>query len=174
MENVQEIESPSASDQNDAKDVNQFFLPESLVKIVAKIANFLELSSIDEFSILDTLQFAIGKNINSETIADEKGMSIFLLNVVRISKKFNSASSTKPQLEKLLADLEISSEEFHQQEFAVFKSMDFQIQTPVLAEQVYKFIEVFMKDFNRKEVIFAVALDILRIVYASRESIHKT
>jgi hypothetical protein len=170
MENV---DHPPASDKSNVRDSNQNFLPESLVKLVAKIANFLELSSIDEFSLLDTLQFAIDKNIDSD-ISDEKGMAIFLLNVVRISGKFNSASSTRSQLEKLLADLEISAEDFHQQEFAVFKFLDFQIQTPVLAEQVYELIEVFMKEFRRKELIFAIALNILRIVYASRESIFKT
>lgn len=168
------MENPAASSTHPKQDLeNQFFLPVSLTKIVMKIAKAFKFSSYDEFSLLDTLQFVLSKNIEME-INDEKGMTIFLLNVVRISEKFNTAEMVMSKLETIFPQLGISSEEFNRVEFKIFETIDFHVQPPAVVELLYNLIEEKLGDLKRKDFVFEFSLDILRIVYSARSFIYET
>lgn len=151
------------------------FLPESLIKLVMKIAKVYNFSSIDEFSLMDTLQFTIFKNIHNLNIVDEKSMTIFILNIVMITDKFNRTKSTltEAELDQICQKLDISGKELYKQEFAVFKTMEYQIQTPVVVEMIYDFIEKHMTEYKKKHFIYEMALDVMRIVYVMKKYIYE-
>ena len=165
--------SAKSSNTHHNDDYKEFFLPTSLIKLVMKIAKIYQLSSLDEFSVFETLQFALFKSIEIE-ITDEKTMTILIINIIRITEKYNKATSmlTRTKLESLFPQLGITSDEFNQQEFKIFEAIDFQVQNPQIVEMIYKIIETSLSEFIKKEFIFEFSVDILRIVYASRINIY--
>lgn len=159
-----EVESMNLANK-DRESYIEVFLPESLVKLVLKIAKNFKLSCFDEFSILDTLQFACHKNFE-HNFESKKDMTFFIMSVIRITEKFNKASLKVgiPQLG--------SSENLVQKEFKFFKSMDFHVCAPRAVETLHEMIESHLSEFLRKDFIFDFSVDILRIVYAERSKIY--
>lgn len=156
----------------------EIFLPVSLVKLVFKVAKLFRLPSIDEFSILDTLQWSLYKRIKMSDghPVDEKEMCLMLVNIIRLTEKFNKATSklTKIKLDQIFMDLGLTSEEFNSKEFETFKSMDFRIVSPVVVETVYQLIEEHLVGLmNKKDFLFEFSLDVLRLTYVYRTSIYE-
>lgn len=167
-----EPQTPQQDNIVESEDHEEIFLPSSLVTLVFKIAKTFKLTSYDEFSLLDTLQFALSKNFEKEM--NEKTLNIFIINIVRIVEKYNKSGSqlTNLKLAEVFPQLGITNEEYNDQEFQVFKSIEFKVLTPSSVELIYHFIETHLFDLKKKDFIFEFSLDILRIVYAARTKIY--
>lgn len=151
------------------------FLPKSLVKLVQKIAKIFEISSYDEFSLLDTLEFALNRNMEKHEEIDERKMTLLLINIIRLTEKYNKASSqlTKVKIESVFKEIGISSDEFNQGEFETFKLMDFHIVNPISVEIIFNFVEINLRELKaKKEFLFEFSVDILRLVYFWRTQIY--
>lgn len=171
LKQIQECESVQHGNNH-----GELFLPVSLVKLVFKVSKLFRLPSIDEFSMLDTLQWSLYKSIKLSDghAIDEKEMCLMLVNIIRLTEKFNKATSklTKLKLDQIFMDLGITSEEFNSKEFETFKSMDFRIMSPVVAEMVYQLIEEHLVGLMNKDFLYEFSLDVLRLTYVYRTSIY--
>lgn len=158
----------------EAAQQEMIFIPESLVILVLKLARKFEFNSIDVFSLLDTLENTLRRYSKRLGEIDERKMYLLLINIIRISEKFNRASSelTKAKLETIFQDLGLTSNDYNQSEFATFKSMDFKVSTPTVAETIYNLIEVHSDILPRKDSMFEFAMIILRYVYAKKSTIY--
>lgn len=155
---------------------DESFLPESLVKLVLKIAQSFRLKSFDEFSLLDTLQSGLAKYLNALNGQEitETDMIKLIVSIIRVSEKFNNINSefTKVKLDRIFKDLAITNEEFNNQEFATFKAIDFRIESPIVAETVYDLIQKHLNHFKKLDLLLEMSFDILRIVYTFRTEIY--
>lgn len=118
------------------------FLPESLVRLALKIAKAFEISGYNLFSMLDTLQFALEVNYQAQKAIDEKEMTILIVNIIRLSEKYNKMASqlTKIEITRIFGGLQIESE-FNQKEFEHFKSFNYEVKTPKIVEMIYELID---------------------------------
>lgn len=152
------------------------FLPENLVKLVLKIARIFELTSFDEFSLLDTLQFAVVKKVlQVDKDLDERKMILTIVNLIRTTEKFNKSVSTltRIKLSQIFPNLGITDEEFNKDELEVFKLVDFQVVNPVVVELIFNLIGLHFTDPQKKKnFLFEFSLDILRFVYTFRGNIY--
>lgn len=162
--------------QHSDANLGVIFLPTSLVKLVLKVANLFNLTSYDEFSLLDTIEVCLNSAMEKNEELDEQKMTILIINIIRVTEKFNKASSeiTKAQLETIFKELSISSQDFNRQEFETFKAMKFHVMNPHCVEAIYKFIEMHLPEFKLSEnSLFELSLDVLRFVYALKCKIYK-
>ena len=153
------------------------FIPESLVKLAMKIAKSFEIRSYDEFSLLDTLQYGLFQYYQLNTELDnEKELCLLIVNIIRLTNKFNKMDSnlTKVKLDAIFPELQISSKEFNEFEYKVFKAMNFKICTPFIVETIHEIISVnLVKIIDNPEFLFELSLDILRLVYCWRTEIYE-
>lgn len=124
-----------------------FFLPESLVRLVLKITKAFDIGGYNLFSILDTLQFALEVNYHAQIkdlkIIDEKEMTILIVNIIRLSEKFNKMASklAKKEFTQMFGDLQIEMNDFNAKELEHFKSFDYNVKTPKIVEILYVMID---------------------------------
>lgn len=152
------------------------FLPENLVKLVLKIARVFELTSFDEFSLLDTLHLAIVKKVlEVDKNLDERKMIVTLVNFIRITEKFNKSASplARMKLCQIFPNLGITEKEFNNHELEVFKLTGFQVANPVVVELIFNFISLHFSELQKKNFLFEFSMDILRFVYTFRSSIYQ-
>lgn len=95
--------------------LDDIFLPESLVRLVLKIAQKFEISSYGEFIMLDTFQSGLATammKLNDDEELDERQMTLLIVNIVRLSEKSNNVKSplTNVKLDEIFRDLGISSD----------------------------------------------------------------
>ncbi|CRK90442.1 CLUMA_CG004136, isoform A [Clunio marinus] len=154
----------------------RIFLPSSLIKLVFSVSKLFELSSYNEFSLLDTLEFALNAKynlINDRGTFDEKEMAIFIFNVILITVKFNTANpNTRNELQAVMKQLGIENKESIEQEFETFSLMNFKILDPYVVELIFNLVEVHLSAFQGKNDVFEKSLDILRIAYFNRNAIY--
>lgn len=152
------------------------FLPESLVKLTLKIAKTFEIRNYDEFSLLDTLQYGLFQYYQLNTKLDnEKELCLLIVNIIRITDKFNKMDSniTKIRLDAIFPELQITSKEFNDFEYKVFKAMNFKICKPFIVETIYEIIRVHLVNLiNNPDFLYEFSLDILRLVYCWRTEIY--
>lgn len=152
------------------------FLPESLVRLTLKIAKSFEIRNYDEFSLLDTLQYGLFQYYQLDReLENEKELCLLILNVIRLTDKFNKMDSilTKVKLDAIFPELQITSKEFNEFEFKVFKAMSFKICKPFIVETIHELIrEHLVTLIDNPEFLFEFSLDILRLVYCWRTEIY--
>lgn len=153
----------------------EFFLPESLVKLVFKITKIFEISDYNLFSILDTLRYALQENYQAhlkiQKPMDEKEMTILIVNIIRLSEKYNRMSSklTKIEINKIYGNLQIDEKEFNGKEFEHFKSFNFKVEVPTFVETIYGLIDTHLDTISiSKESLMKFALDVLKVFYCWR------
>lgn len=158
--------------QSDISHAIDIFLPDSLVKVVLKLAKKFELSSFNEFSLLDSLQLSLCNQMESGCDMDEKSMVLLVINVIRLTEKFNSAMSRLTQLkvDEVFGELGITNDEFKAHEFEAFKMMNFKFVSPHSFEMVYNLVQTHLTD-ESKDFLFDLSLDVLRFVYCWRSGI---
>lgn len=153
------------------------FLPEYLVRLTLKIAKSFEIRNYDEFSLLDTLQYGLFQYYQLDMeLENEKELSLLILNIIRITDKYNKMDSnlTKVKLDAILPELQITSKEFNDFEFKVFKAMNFKICRPFIVETIYELIsEHLITLIDNPEFLFEFSLDILRLIYCWRTEIYE-
>lgn len=155
---------------------DDLFLLSSIVKIIVKLAKNFELSSVDEFSIMETLHFAMLKNTEAfSDNLDEKAIALFLVNIISISDKFNNAGSkmTQARLEPFLTEFGVTIDQLNSCEFSVFKSIDFEVQQSKAVDLIFDLVSTHLDEQNSKPVLFEIALDILRVVFMKAEEIYE-
>ena len=155
----------------------EVFLPVTLVKLVFKIAQVFQLTSFDEFSLLDTLQQGLNMKLKTFDLEDidERKMCLTIVSIIRVSEKFNNINSefTKVKLDTIFYELGITNEEFNNQEFTTFKEMNYHVETPTAAEALYELIEKHLDDFKKKDFLLEFSLDILRLAYTFKTRIYE-
>lgn len=153
------------------------FLPESLVKLTIKIAKSFEIRSYDEFSLLDTLQYGLFQYYQLNTkLENEKELCLLIINIIRLTDKFNKMDSnlTKVKLDAIFPELQITSKEFNEFEYKVFKAMNFKICTPIIVETIHEIISVHLVNLiDNPDFLLEFSLDILRLVYCWRKEIYE-
>jgi hypothetical protein len=157
-----------------------FILPESLVRLSLKIAKSFDITDCNLFSILDTLQFALEVNfkaqLSSQASIDEKEMTILIVNIIRLSEKYNKAYSklTKVEITKIFGNLQIDRKEVNDKEFEHFKSFNYDVKEPKIVELIYNLIDIHLDTINMtKDSLMTMALDILKIFYCWRVKIYE-
>lgn len=91
------------------------FLPESLVRLVLKIAQKFEISSYGEFIMLDTFQSGLATammKLNDDEELNERQMTLLIVNIIRLSEKSNNVKSplTIVKLDEIFCGLGITSD----------------------------------------------------------------
>lgn len=170
----------SAAAEQIPPESSQFYIPESLVNLVLKIAKEFEISGFNLFSILDTLQFALEMNyqaqLSSQNPWDETEMTILIINIIRLAEKYNKMTSklTKVPITKMYAALDIDPNKINEKEFQHFKSFNFEIKSPVIVETIYKLIDEHMNGISiSKDKVMVFSLDVLKIFYCWRIKIYE-
>lgn len=166
--------------ENQNTGAEEVFLPRSLVNLVLKLANSFEIAGIDQFSLMDTLSIGLFKLFNASSAEelekiDEKQICLLIVNIVRVTEKFNKAEAklTKLKLASIFPGLDITDEEFNQHEFKTFKMLDFQIKDAVIVEEIHKLIEnQLSQHLPKKYFLVELSLDILRLLYLWRSEIY--
>ncbi|CAO1428247.1 unnamed protein product [Diamesa tonsa] len=153
------------------------FLPESLVRLTLKIAKLFEIRNYDEFSLLDSLQYGLYQYYELNTMSEfnEKELSMLIINIIRLTDKFNNMESniSKVKIDDIFPELQITSNEFNDFEYKVFKAMNFKICKPFIVERIHEIISVhLLKLIDNPEFLFECSLDILRFVYRYRTVIY--
>ncbi|CAO1428773.1 unnamed protein product [Diamesa serratosioi] len=154
----------------------EIFLPESLVKLTMKIAKSFEITSYDEFSLLDTLQYGLFQyyQLNTE-LKNEKEFCLLIVNIMRLTDKFNKMNSklTKVKLDAIFPELQITNKDMNEFEYKVFKAMNFKICTPIIVETIHEVISVHLVNLiDNPEFLLEFSLDILRLAYCWRKEIY--
>lgn len=152
------------------------FLPESVVKLTMKIAKSFEITSYDEFSLLDTLQLGLFQyyELNTE-LKNEKEFCLLIVNILRLTDKFNKMNSniTKVKLDAIFPELQITNKEMNEFEYKVFRAMNFKICTPFIVEKIHEIINVHLINLiDNNEFLMEFSLDILRLAYCWRKEIY--
>lgn len=158
------------------------FLPESLVKLVFKIALKFNVPSFDEFSLIDTLQQWFNNKLmtfNGDDI-DDRRLCLSIIAVLKVSEKFNNINSqlSKTKIDTIFSELgitekmSIGKDEFTKQEFTIFQEMNFKVKSPSTAEAVFELIEKHLADIRKRDFLLEFSFDILRLVYSSRSQIY--
>lgn len=161
--------------QSQCPDDDVFFLPESLQNLVMKIAKMFEFNSFNEFSLMESLEYTILHNTLEIDDMDETKMSLLIINIIRLSEKFNCATSkiTKIKLNSIFSELGFSNDEFNDNEFTTFRTMNFNVRYPSVVEFIYNFIETLLPELHEKKShILEFTLDIMRLAYSSRQKIY--
>lgn len=161
--------------QSQCPDDDVFFLPESLQKLILKIARMFELNSFNEFSLMESLEYTILHNSLQIDDMDETKMSLLIINIIRLSEKFNCATSkiTKIKLNSIFSELGFSNDEFNEQEFETFRTMNFNVRYPSAVEIIYNYIQLLLPELHeKKNHILEFTLDILRLAYSCRQKIY--
>lgn len=154
---------------------DDLFLPAAIIKLIVKVAKIFEMSSVDEFSILETLHSAILKNTEAlDGSLDEKVIGIILLNIIRITDKYNKAGSaiSQAKLESFFAASGITAKELNQHELAVYKSINFEVLQSATVEFLFELIATHLAEQDNKPFLFEIALDVLRAVYLNAAEIY--
>lgn len=135
-----------------------------------KLSRKFQLTGVEEFSLLDTLQYGLERNSLSNT----EEMTSLLFQIINITRKYNTADSmlNKRNLEKVFGVGTTSSASNYKHEFEVLKSLDFKVKTSAVVEMIYQRIEDHLSDHAKKDFLFSYSLDILRFVYLVRENIY--
>lgn len=100
---------------------------------------------------------------------DEKEIIILIINIIRLSEKFNNQSSklTKLQIDKAFGDLDISRDEINNKEFKHFSLIGHEFKNPEMFEKLQKHFEN-LEGFENNEIILENAIDILKLFYCHR------
>lgn len=169
VKNTQNIEEVSSNHDD-------LFLSAIIVNIIIKVAKIFEISSVDEFSIMETLHYAIMKNAEAlEETLDEKVITVFVLNIIRISDKYNKAGSTMSQakLESFLPGLGVTADELNKHELDVFKSHDLKVLESVTVDLIFDLMSSLLAEQENKPFLFEIAMDVLRGVYINAVEIYE-
>ncbi|KAG5673536.1 hypothetical protein PVAND_003576 [Polypedilum vanderplanki] len=151
------------------------FLSISVVEVILKLSKQFQLEGYDEFSILDTLEFALDNKFEmSDKEENIDDICIFILSVSKITEKFNKAmlNISKEEIKSLFDQLEIKNVNCIKDEFEAYKLMDFEIKEPQTFCEIYNMIENhFDKSSEEKMIVFNCAIDVLRLVYCWKAQI---
>lgn len=148
------------------------FLPSPLVKLVFKISQMFGINSYDEFSLLENLQNVLLTKFLSGLEFDEKETTLTIVSIIRLSEKFNNNNSklNKEKLNSIFVDFEI--DDFKSAEFRTFREMNFEFKSPQIVELIYKLIEKYLVSYKR-DILFELSLDVLRLVYCSKSLVYE-
>lgn len=160
----------STSDNIGSLTCHDLFLPESLVGLVIKICKSYNISKYDQFSILETLNFALfndfKESMDKNAFKDEEKMYIMIVNIVRLCEKFNNSSSSfAKKIDQIFKELGINKNVYNVSELESYKLMDYDVKSPVILEQVYDLIDKNLDTNEQKNEYFDYANDILVLFY---------
>lgn len=147
------------------------FLPQSLVMLLIKIAKNFKLSVYEEFSLFETISYGLSSNASEDF--DEEKLSSLLLEIIKVTQKYNNAD-LKLSNENLGEIFGKSTKDLVQEEFAVFKSMNYKIKSSKIIEMIYLKIEKHLSDHKKKDFLYSYSIDILRFVFMTRDEIYKS
>jgi hypothetical protein len=170
----------------------RIILPTHVVSLTSKIAHIMQLDSVKEIAILCNLQHAVYEAMKvgiDEEKMNEKWFSIFIANVIRHAEKMLEANSrmSKVKLGEIFEGLNISSQEFDEHKFEVFKQINFSyIGTPEILVYLNDTISTLPiklqkesekkaseKITKMKDEFLETSLDILKLIYMERMEIYK-
>lgn len=105
---------------------------------------------------------------------DEKEMIMLIINIIRLSEKFNKSSSKliKIHVDKAFENLGIDRKEINRKEFEHYKMFNYAIKTPTIVESIYKLIEGHLDDADKNDFVLDFASDVLKIFYCWRSKIY--
>ncbi|CAG9809836.1 unnamed protein product [Chironomus riparius] len=166
----------STSKNSSALTCQDLFLPESLVRLVIKICKSYNISKYDQFSILDTLNFALfndfKESLSKDAFKDEEKMYIMILNIIRLCEKFNNSSSSfAKKIDTIFKELGINKNVYNVSELESYKMMDYEVKNPVVLEAIYDFVENNLNSNDQKNQVFDFSNDLLVLVYLWKDSI---
>lgn len=161
----------SSSNQDEEILLDEFILPEELVKLTMIIAEKLEISLVNELSILENLERGL-KEIIEENL-DEKEITILIINIIRLTEKFNDATKTEflsAKIKELCDTLEIN---INDGEIYAFQKLNFQItDDPEVVKMIHQLIDLHLNVQDKSDIL-DLALQILRIFYCSKVRIYQ-
>lgn len=105
----------------------------------------------------------------------EKEMTMLIINILRLSEKFNKSSALvfKVQIDKVFENLGIERDVINGKEIEHFKSFNYEVKHPAIAEALYQLIDDHLDANEKKDYILEVSFDILRLFYCWRTKIHE-
>jgi len=167
----------ASGSENSAIDWQDFFLPESLVRLVQKICIKYKISKYNQFSILDTLNFALFNDFKQATSQNafktQEQMYVFILNIIRLCEKFNDATSSfVKNIDSIFKELGINKNVYNLSELESYVQMKFDVKTPVVLEEIYDLVENNLDTNEEKNQAFEYANDVLILVYSWKNSIY--
>lgn len=168
----------SGSRYSTAITCQDLFLPQSLVKLVIDICKTYKISKYDQFSILDTLNFALFNNFKEHAInnefKDQERMSMTIVNIVRLCEKFNnSSSSLVKKIDVIFKELGINKNVYNISELESYQLMNYEIKTPVILESIYDLIESYLDTNEEKNKVYDFANDVLVMLYYWKDRIYE-
>ena len=105
----------------------------------------------------------------------EKEMTMLIINILRLSEKFNKASAKvcKVKIDQAFENLGIERDVINSKEIEHFKSFNYEVKHPVIAETIYQLIDNHLDNMEKKDYILGVSFDILRLFYCWRVKIYE-
>lgn len=166
----------ASGSENSVIDWLEFFLPESLVRLVQKICIKYKISKYNQFSILDTLSFALFNDFKQATSQNafktQEQMYVFIINIIRLCEKFNDATSSfVKNIDSIFKELGINKNVYNLSELESYVQMKFDVKTPVVLEEIYDLVENYLDTNEEKNQAFEYANDVLILVYSWKNSI---
>lgn len=105
----------------------------------------------------------------------EKEMTMLVINILRLSEKFNKSSAKlfKIHIDEAFQNLGIDRNLINSKEIEHFKSFNYEVKNPAIAEALYQLIDNHLDAVDKKDHILSVSFDILRLFYCWRTRIYE-
>ena len=167
----------STSADSSAITCQDLFLPESLIRLVIKICKSYNISKYDQFSILDTLNFALfndfKESLSKDAFKDEEKMYTMILNIIRLCEKYNNSNSGfAKKIDTVFKELGINKNVYNVSELESYKMMDYEVKNPAVLEAIYDLVENNLDTNEQKNQVFDFSNDVLVLFYCWKNSIY--